>query len=197
MSTTAPIQPAASTTSEATLNVGSDRIAIEPLAPVSSRNTPPPASPAVVGLLDSSSSTGLDLAGLFNAFLASLNGQVGSASPADATPLNRLAAELSESLRKGLDERARAPDSRRGLDRRVVLSQQQVDERFLLRVAHERVAGRERGVAGNFQHIHVELRLQPGPTGSGDRPALGGRGRGVRRGAVGRGPVGAKHAGVV
>src|SRR5262245_29031740 len=109
MSTTAPIQPAASTTSEATLNVGSDRIAIEPLAPVSSRNTPPPASPAVIGLLDSSSSTGLDLAGLFNAFLASLNGQVGSASPADATPLNRLAAELSESLRKGLDERARAP----------------------------------------------------------------------------------------
>jgi Flp pilus assembly protein TadD len=63
----------------------------------------------VVGHLDSSSSTGLDLVGLFNSFLASLSGPATSPTPGDGSPIGRLASELSESLRKTLDERAKTP----------------------------------------------------------------------------------------
>jgi tetratricopeptide (TPR) repeat protein len=64
---------------------------------------------AVLAHLDSSSSTGLDLAGLFNAFLASLSGQVSGETPEGTARVNRFIGELSESLRKGLDERSKAP----------------------------------------------------------------------------------------
>src|SRR5215218_6807362 len=72
-------------------------------------NPPAPDTTRVVGHRDSPASSGPDLAGLFNAFLASLGGQLGPDDPAEDTPLGRFAGHLSESLRKGLDERARAP----------------------------------------------------------------------------------------
>src|SRR5262245_41228049 len=81
----------------------------ENFAQTQSANSAEQPDTLVVGHLDSSSSTGLDLVGLFHSFLASLDGPATSATPGDGSRLGRLANELSESLRKTLDERAKTP----------------------------------------------------------------------------------------
>src|SRR5262245_38600291 len=97
-----PQSPSADSVEVAQRPLGDDTI---PIATIGAHER----TSRVLAHLDTPASSGLDLAGLFNAFLESLSGQIRPETPEGATRLNRFVGELSESLRKGLDERSKAP----------------------------------------------------------------------------------------